>query len=90
MKAQIAYLGDPATHFWLTRSMARTVGVSFSEAMASGTMSPADYAKMVTQCRQCPFVGECQAWLGAHGGRCHEVPEFCCHAKALMALADEA
>lgn len=88
MTAQIAHLGDPATHFWLTRSMARTLGVSFSEAMASGALSAADYAQMVTQCRKCPFVGECQAWLGAQGGLAMQAPEFCCHAKALMELAE--
>ena len=27
-------LGDPAMHFWLTRSVARAMGLSLSEAMA--------------------------------------------------------
>ncbi len=88
MSAHIAPLGDPAVHFWLTRSMARTLGVSFSEAMACGALSAADYAKMVTDCRKCPCVGDCQAWLGAQGGLAMEAPEFCCHAKVLLELAE--
>ncbi|TCL08854.1 hypothetical protein BXY66_0895 [Shimia isoporae] len=88
MTAQIAHLGDPATHFWLTRSMARVVGVSFSEAMATGVMSAADYAQMVTRCRQCPYVQDCQAWLGAQQGVSACAPEFCRHAKTLSDLID--
>jgi len=86
MTASIAYLGDPATHFWLTRSMARSLGVSLSEAMAESVLSPADYAQMVTRCRSCPRVHDCQAWLGAQTGKVDAAPEFCCHAEALRDL----
>ncbi|SFL24880.1 DUF6455 family protein [Shimia haliotis] len=88
MTAQISHLGDPATHFWLTRSMARAVGVSFSEAMACGAMSAGDYAQMVTKCRQCPYVQDCQSWLGARHPRGADAPDFCCHSKVLRQLVD--
>ena len=32
-------LGDPARHFWLTRSVARIMGVNLSEAMSEGRLS---------------------------------------------------
>lgn len=63
MKDNVLPLGDPATHFWLTRSAARVMGISLSEAMADGKLSTQGYSRMVTTCRQCPFVAECQEWL---------------------------
>ena len=56
-------LGDPAMHFWLTRSAARAMGVNLSEAMASGHLTPKDYCEMVTNCRGCGAVEACQNWL---------------------------
>ncbi len=44
MSAEVRFLGDPARHFWLTRSVARTMGISLSEAMAVGHLSAPDYA----------------------------------------------
>jgi len=61
--ANIFRLGDPAVHFWLTRSAARAMGVNLSEAMADGRLSTQDYTKMVTACRTCHHVASCQAWL---------------------------
>lgn len=88
MSAPLAHLGDPATHFWLTRSMARTMGVSFSEAMACGALSAAEYASMVTQCRKCPNVEACQTWLGAQDGSAKKAPAFCCHVRRLHELTE--
>ncbi|WP_270728361.1 DUF6455 family protein [Shimia sp. Alg240-R146] len=86
MTAQIAFLGDPATHFWLTRSMARTLGVSLSEAMACDALSATDYAEMVTRCRSCPYVEDCQSWLSEGCTKSAQAPGFCCHADVLQAL----
>ena len=63
MKLDVLPLGDPVTHFWLTRSVARAMGINLSEAMADGKLSVKDYCDMVTNCRQCAFVEGCQNWL---------------------------
>lgn len=78
-------LGDPVTHFWLTRSMARVMGVSLSEAMAEGKLSATQYTEMVTRCRTCPHVGACKSWLAEAEG--HSAPaEFCANAEVMTRL----
>ena len=79
-------LGDPARHFWMTRSVARAMGVSLSEAMAEGTLSQKGYADLVTRCRACHFVEECQAWLGQQCTRADAAPECCQHAALFQHL----
>ncbi|PSL21937.1 DUF6455 family protein [Shimia abyssi] len=85
---QVQALGDAGTHFWLTRSVARTMGVSLSEAMAEGDLSAADYSALVTRCRACLWVSDCQAWLArqAPGQPC--APECCLHKAVFEMLAE--
>ncbi len=80
-------LGDPVTHFWLTRSMARVLGVSLSEAMLDQALSAEDYANMVTRCRMCPHTEACQSFLGQRAGTAKEAPAFCCHAELFEKLS---
>jgi hypothetical protein len=87
MSAHVANLGDPDLHFWLTRSVARAVGVNLSEALAQGLITQSDYCDMVTRCRKCPHVAECQAWLAANGAGADDVPARCAHATVLNGLA---
>lgn len=87
MKGVDLRLGEAATHFWLTRSVARTVGLSLSEAMAEGRLSPEDYAQMVTACRGCTQIAACQTWLGTQVGVAAEAPSFCLHRDTLKRLA---
>nr|WP_294224426.1 DUF6455 family protein [uncultured Shimia sp.] len=75
------------THFWLTRSMARVLGVSLSEAMMDQSLSAEDYAAMVTRCRMCPHTEACQNFLGQQAGAEKSAPEFCCHAELFERLA---
>lgn len=79
-------LGDPARHFWLTRSVARSMGVSLSEAMSTGRLSAQGYAQMVTDCRKCLFVTQCEHWLAQSGGGASEAPEVCANADLLNDL----
>ncbi len=80
-------LGDIERHFWLTRSMARTVGVNLSEAMSAGIMAPDEYSRMVTRCRQADCAERCAEWLGQHtSGSVSDPPPFCAHASQLKAL----
>lgn len=70
-------------HFWLTRSVARAMGINLSEAMAAGRLSASEYSRMVTSCRQCPFVSGCQHWLATAAVQNCEPYEACCN-KALL------
>lgn len=79
-------LGDPVLHFWLTRSMARSIGLSLTDAMIDGRLSPQGYSEMVTRCRQCPFVTQCEQWLAENGAGADAVPDFCEHAGQLNGL----
>ncbi|WP_372887229.1 DUF6455 family protein [Shimia sp.] len=79
-------LGDPERHFWMTRSVARAMGVSLGEAMASGSLSPKEYADMVTRCRRCRFVDTCEAWLAHNSLDATAAPDCCQHADLFAAL----
>lgn len=79
--------GDPGLHFWLTRSVAKVMGISLSEAMANNHLSAQDYASMVTSCRQCALVESCQCWLGAQKALAPSPPPGCANKEALHALA---
>lgn len=63
MSSNVLHLGDPVTHFWMTRAVAKVMGVNLSDAMAHGQLSAETYSEMVTTCRKCPLVAECQHWL---------------------------
>ncbi|WP_425039986.1 DUF6455 family protein [Primorskyibacter sp. S187A] len=56
----MAQLGDPTLHFYMTRGMARMIGVNLGDALRDGRLKPADYANMVTRCRGCPHASSCQ------------------------------
>lgn len=78
-------LGSPERHSWLTRSMARRIGVNLSEAMALGRLSPPEYAALVTRCRGCHQVEACQGWLAQSQNK-GEVPEHCLNADCFNRL----
>lgn len=77
--SNVVPLGDPARHFWMTRSVARAMGLSLTEAMAEGTLSQKAYADLLTRCRSCRFVTECEAWLGQPCTGIRPAPDCCQH-----------
>lgn len=79
-------LGDIEKHFWLTRSVARCIGVSLSEAMATGQLTPQGYAELVTRCRASGCSEKCAQWLAARQRRADTAPEFCANAESLNKL----
>lgn len=79
-------LGDPARHFFMTRGVARVMGVSLSEAMQSGDLDPQGYARMVTRCRGCALVEACQEWLSSRVAGRTTPPPGCCNASELSRL----
>ncbi len=74
--------------FWLTRSIGRSIGLNFSDAMTEGRLDPDEFASLITICRACPNSERCQRWLGQAGGPkgAARAPEFCPNSEALQAL----
>lgn len=79
-------LGDPARHFFMTRGVARVMGVSLNEAMNAGELAPDVYARMVTRCRGCALVEACQEWLAQQTHLSTTPPPGCCNASELSRL----
>ena len=82
-------LGDPAHHFWLTRSVARVMGLSLAEAMTEGRLTKEEFARMVTRCRGCGQVSACEHWLGASATLSDSAPPQCLNGDVLNALAKQ-
>ncbi|WP_439121516.1 DUF6455 family protein [Marivita sp.] len=85
MKTQ--HRGDPGLHFWLTRSVAKVMGVSLSEEMAHDRLTAQGYAAMVTACRECALVASCQGWLGDQKGFAKTPPPGCVNGDIMQNLA---
>lgn len=67
------------------RGMARTVGVSLSDAVVEGWLSRGELASIVETCGRCSHVRECTAWL-SRTVSAETLPGFCPNALALTAL----
>lgn len=67
------------------RGMARTLGVSLSDAVVEGWLSRAELASIVETCGRCGHVAECTRWL-ARMVEADSLPAFCPNALALAAL----
>ena len=73
-------LSDVEEHFWLTRSVARTIGLNLAEAMAAGQLTPDGYTEMVARCRLARCAEACAQWLGQQaGGEADAPPPYCAH-----------
>lgn len=79
-------LGNPERHFFLTRSVARVMGVSLSDAIRDGSLAPETYAGMVTRCRGCALVSACEEWLAAQSTLSSAPPPGCWHTETLTNL----
>ena len=73
-------------HFWITRGMARRMGVNLSAAMQEGRLSQAVLARMVERCRDCPGAQGCLDFLSERDGPTAAVPDWCCHTAVLSRL----
>lgn len=79
-------LGGIEKHFWLTRSVSRCMGISMTEAMADGRLSPEQYAELVTRCRAAGCDVQCEYWLARQQGPATTAPDFCPNAETLNGL----
>lgn len=80
-------LGDPQLHFWLTRSVAKVMGVSLSQAMSNDQLSANEYAELVSECRACRRVESCKAWLAEQLDIKPVAPPGCANSRSLEMLA---
>jgi len=80
-------LGNSDLHFWLTRSVAKAMGLKLSDAMAEHRLNSTEYADMVTACRACPQVETCIGWLGNQTSVSPCPPPGCCNSGCLLSLA---
>ena len=78
--------GDIDRHFWLTRSVARMIGVNLTEAMEEGRLTPDGYCEMVSRCRTSGCCERCQSWLARQNGHAAAAPDCCANAPTLNAL----
>lgn len=81
-------LGDPARHFFMTRSVARAMGIHLGDAMQDGHLAPEAYSAMVTRCRACPMVANCETWLATQTSGAAKPPEGCCNGDAFLRILD--
>ncbi|SMO64956.1 DUF6455 family protein [Ruegeria faecimaris] len=81
-----AVLGDVEKHFWLTRSVARCLKISLTEAMSDGRLSPDEYAEMVTRCRASDCHEKCTKWLAAQQSDPRSAPGFCVNSQVFNRL----
>lgn len=80
-------LGDPHLHFWLTRSVARAMGLNFTDALSDNRVSAQTYADMVTACRACGQVETCKSWLAGQLAISRTAPPGCANSEQLETLA---
>ncbi|MBS0123888.1 DUF6455 family protein [Thetidibacter halocola] len=84
---RILPLGDPARHFFMTRSVARVMGLSLSEEMKSGRLKPETYTAMVNACQTCALVEACESWLGRQAALSASPTPGCRNSAILTELA---
>lgn len=78
-------LGNPVTHLWLLRRMARTQGIDLAAAQAAGCLTQTDWAAMVTSCRACTGVADCTRHLARTAAG--QTPAYCANKPGLQRLA---
>lgn len=80
-------IGDPARHFFITRSVARVMGISLTKALQEGQLAPEAYSGMVTRCSGCALVSVCEEWLASQMTVSQTPPPGCCNTSLLYNLA---
>ncbi|SOC16410.1 DUF6455 family protein [Rhodobacter maris] len=78
--------GNVDLHFWITRGMARRMEVNLSEAMRDGFLTQADFADMITRCRECQGVDGCMAYLAGNDPAAGSAPDWCANRAILHNL----
>lgn len=83
----MGFQGNIDLHFWITRGMARRMGVNLTEAMHDGVLSQADFAAMINRCRGCPGAEGCKAYLADPVPGAGSAPDWCRNGEVLRELS---
>jgi hypothetical protein len=89
MDGSQAHPGKIDRHFWLTRSVARVMGISLSKAMSDGRLNPSEYSEMVARCRMGHCHDSCEKWLANQLQQADSAPPLCLHRALLNGLRDK-
>ena len=71
----IGYTDAPRA-WWLTRGMARIIGVNLPQAVLDGWLGRSELAGLITRCDGCSQSSQCNDWL-ARSARASGLPEWC-------------
>jgi hypothetical protein len=74
------------TPYWLTRGMARALGVNLSSALAAGALGRDGLEELVLRCAACGRQAECMPWLGQNAAHAETLPDYCALKAPLEAL----
>lgn len=69
-------LGNAREHFWRVIKMANANRVDLSDALDTGAIDVDAYADMITGCRGCEKVGQCDTLL-AESPALDVAPDYC-------------
>lgn len=83
----IGYTEAPRA-WWLTRGMARIVGVSLPQAVVEGWLSREELAAIVGRCDACIRANQCDAWIAQSGAETR-MPGFCPNKPVIEALSPQ-
>jgi len=82
----MAIASDLDLHFWITRGMARRMGVNLANALQADDLTHADIAAMITACRACGRGDVCLALLSERGTAIDTPPAECPNKRVLESL----
>jgi hypothetical protein len=63
--------------FWLTRSMARSIGVNLTDALSANRLTSEGYGELVARCASAQCHRECEMWLAHRRADTDTAPQFC-------------
>lgn len=79
--------GSIDLNFWLTRSLARKMGVNLTQTMHHGFLTQEDFAQMISACRCCGHGDACMAYLAESHGPAEAAPSYCSNGEILGELS---
>jgi hypothetical protein len=70
-------------HFWITRGMARRMGVNLARSVQDGALTQAGFAELIMACQGCGRGEMCLSLLSERGSSA-DVPPLNCPNKAKL------
>lgn len=77
---------DAPKAWWLTRGMARVLGVNLPRAVVDGWLRRDELEDLVANCAACGRGAVCESWLVRSGAE-SAMPDFCPNRPGIEALA---